>query len=320
MTEIKEDSHITRREFIGFSINTAISLSFVGNLIHSKKGSLDWRFLYSPENTKEETLMSIVEGKDIYKATRRAIVLAGGLEGIVKLGDSVLIKPNMAFDKAPEYGATTHPDVVRAVIDAVFDRGAEKVYLVDNTVENERASYERSRIKDIGDKSGADVIYFNERDTEIVNIENADVLKSVAIHRLCLECDAIINVPVAKTHNLSVLSLSIKNLMGLVGGERWRWHKNIAKYLADFYSYLLPSFTVLDASRVLLANGPSGGNLNDVRWQNTILASRDGIACDAYATSFFGLSPTDIDHIRECADRGLGEIDLSKVKILKEAI
>jgi len=320
MTGVREYSQITRREFLGLSINLTLSLSLIGGLIRSEKGIPDWKFLNSGESKKEQAVMGVVEGKDIYNATRRAIVLAGGLEGIVSSGDAVLIKPNMAFDKAPEYGANTHPDVVRAVIDAVFERGADKIYMVDNTVEDERASYERSGVKNASEKAGAEVIYFNERDTEMVNIDNAEMLKSTAVHRLCLECDAIINVPVAKTHNLAVLSLSIKNLMGLVGGERWRWHKNIATYLADFYSYLMPSFTVLDASRVLLANGPSGGNLNDVRWQWTILASRDGVACDSYATSFFGMKPTDIDYIKVCADRGLGEIDLSKVKLLKEAI
>ncbi|MGQ9706840.1 MAG: DUF362 domain-containing protein [bacterium] len=320
MNNKKEYRRFTRREFLELSSSIIISYSLICNLTMGSKGRPEWDFLLGGEERPKETILGIVEGRDIYQATKRAIVIAGGLGGIVSRGDIIIVKPNMSFDKAPEYGANTHPDVLRAVIDSVFEAGASKVYIFDNTVESARPSYQRSGLKDAGEKAGADVIYFNERDTVEVNIKNGKVLKKAKVHRLCLECDEVINVPATKTHNLTVLSLAIKNLMGLAGGDRWRWHKNISYCLADFYSYIRPSLTVLDASRVLLANGPSGGNLADVSWQWTILASRDGIACDSYATSFFGLKPTDVEHIRECADRGLGTIDLSMVKLVKERL
>ena len=317
---IKEYYQLTRREFINSSIKAITSLSLAGLLASSVMGQskgVFWSDLASPDtNTK----LYIVKGYDIYGATRKAIELAGGLAGVVKKGDRILVKPNMSFNRAPEYGANTHPDVVTAVVDMVYKAGAKQVYIVDNTVEQARGSYDISGIENAGKSAGAKVILFNQRDTREIKIPSAQKLKSTTIHRLCLECDAIINVPVAKSHNLTKLSLSIKNLMGLAGEGRWRWHKNISKCLADFYSYVKPPVTIMDASRILLRNGPSGGNLNDVKWTNMIIVSKDGVACDAYATTLFGMAPSDIGYIKECANRGLGITDPEQVKFIKETI
>jgi uncharacterized protein (DUF362 family) len=130
-----------------------------------------------------------------------------------------------------------------------------------------------------------------------------------------LDCDVFINLPVAKHHSLTRLSLGIKNIMGVLGGNRGEIHNGIDQKLADLCTVIRPKLTIMDATRILVANGPQGGSLSDVRQTNLLIAGTDPVAVDAYSTTLFNLKPADIEYITRCHRLGLGEMDLAKVNI-----
>lgn len=139
-------------------------------------------------------------------------------------------------------------------------------------------------------------------------------IKKWPVYSDVLDADVVINVPIAKTHGLTRLTLGMKNLMGVIL-DRGAFHSNIGQRLADLTSLVRPELTIIDAVRTLMRNGPTGGNLNDVKLTNTVIASHDIVAADAYAAGFFGLNPSDIPYISAGGKMGLGTMDLKSLKI-----
>jgi uncharacterized protein (DUF362 family) len=129
-----------------------------------------------------------------------------------------------------------------------------------------------------------------------------------------LDTDVLINVPIAKHHSLGRLTLGMKNLMGLIH-DRGEFHFNLGQRLADLTSLLRPQLTVIDAVRILTNHGPTGGSLDDVKRMDTVIASHDIVAADAYAATLFGLTGVDIPAIRAGAEMGLGTTDLKSIRI-----
>lgn len=146
---------------------------------------------------------------------------------------------------------------------------------------------------------------------------NGFFLKEWELYDEALTADVFINVPVAKHHGLTDLTLGLKNIMGIMGGNRGYIHRNIDTALSDLNSYVKSHLTIIDATRILLDHGPQGGNLKDVKTLNTVIASSDIVAADAFATTLFGLKPQDITTTVTAYKRGLGEMNLKKVKIIK---
>jgi len=132
-----------------------------------------------------------------------------------------------------------------------------------------------------------------------------------------LEADCYINVPVAKQHGSIGLSLGLKNIMGVIGGRRGFIHLSLAQRIADLNTVIKPRLTLIDATRIIFRNGPSGGSLNDVKVINTLIASRDTVAADAYTTTLFQMAPEAIDSTIAAYQLGLGEMDLKKIKIIR---
>jgi uncharacterized protein (DUF362 family) len=109
----------------------------------------------------------------------------------------------------------------------------------------------------------------------------------------------------------------MKNIMGIMGGNRGSIHKNIAVSLADVNAAFKTHLVVIDATRILTAHGPQGGDIRDVKVLNKVIASTDIVAADAYATKLFGLKPEEIAVTVEAYKRGLGEMRLDKIKIIR---
>jgi uncharacterized protein (DUF362 family) len=147
-----------------------------------------------------------------------------------------------------------------------------------------------------------------------VDIPQGKSLRKTAVNDDVLKANVLINVPIAKDHGSTRLTLGMKNLMGVIK-NRQVLHSNLGQNIADLASRVRPTLTVIDAIRILTANGPTGGNLNDVQKLDTIIASADIVAADSYATSLFGLQPADIAYIVAGADLGLGRSDLNSIKI-----
>jgi uncharacterized protein (DUF362 family) len=129
-----------------------------------------------------------------------------------------------------------------------------------------------------------------------------------------LNADVLIDVPIAKHHSLARLTLGMKNLMGVIT-DRPQMHINLGQRLADLSSRVRPHLTVVDAVRILMDHGPTGGSLDDVKKTDTLIASPDIVAADSYAATLFGLRPDDLDYVGAGVSMGLGRSDLGNLKI-----
>jgi uncharacterized protein (DUF362 family) len=237
----------------------------------------------------------------------------------VKPGDKVVVKPNIGWDRSPEQAANTHPLVVQALVMQALEAGAQRVLVFDRTCNEQRRCYANSGIEQavraIKDRRAV-IEHVDQRKFVPVDITKGQSLTRWDLYRDALECDCYINVPVAKHHGLSRLTLGLKNSMGVIGGNRGRLHFDLAQKLADLATVISPKLTVIDATRILLRNGPQGGNLNDVRRLDTLIASADPVAADAYATTLFDLSPDAVDSTVAAHAMGLGEMDLNRIRVL----
>ena len=253
-------------------------------------------------------------GKSPSLITKAAIDTFGGIRKFISRGDIVVIKPNIGWDRLPEQAANTNPEVVATIVKLCFEAGAKKVKVFDRPVNDPRRCYKQSGIADAVSPLGAELTYIDERRFSDVSIKG-QVLKSWPLYRDVFEADKIINVPIAKHHGLAKLTMSMKNWMGIMGGERGRIHQKIGESLADICLVVKPTLTVLDAVRILTANGPQGGSLNDVKRIDTIVVSADQVAVDSYGATLFGMKGSDLSYVKAGAAIGIGTMDLSKLKI-----
>jgi uncharacterized protein (DUF362 family) len=263
--------------------------------------------------------LSVVTGTDPASATRRAVGILGGMSAFVSKGDIVIVKPNIGWDRLPEHAATTNPTVVATLIELAYDAGAKKVKVFDNTCNVARRCYTRSGIEEAARGAGADVFFVDDRRLKKVDM-GGEVLGEWPVYEDALEADKIINVPIAKHHTLARITLSMKNLMGFLGGSRNLLHQKIDKNVVDLAGFFKPTLVVLDAVRILTANGPQGGNLSDVVEKNTVAASRDPVAIDAFGTTLFGMTADDLPYIADARARGFGESDLGKLNVVRESL
>ena len=263
--------------------------------------------------------ISISEGGDPFATTVSCIEKLGGMSAFMSRGDSVLLKPNIGWDRRVEQGANTHPEVVRAVGEMCLEAGAGRVVILDRTCNDARRSYRNSgmqdMVKNLSDRR-ISLDFVRENRFLKTDIPRGVVIKKWPLYEEALKADVIINIPVAKHHSISRLTLGMKNLMGLMGGNRGLFHSGIGQKLADLTSVLEPGLTVLDATRIMVRNGPTGGRLEDVKILNRVAASSDPVAIDAYGATLFGVAPGDLSFVTAAHRMGLGEMDLKKVRIL----
>lgn len=274
--------------------------------------------LFASSSEKAPTLAAVT-GSDYGLAVTEAINILGGIARFVSRGDVVLVKPNMSFDRTPDQAANTHPAVVARVVELAYEAGAKTVKVFDNAVNDSERSYERSGIAEAARAAGALVEITENRNFTRVQM-NGDALGKWWVHRDVLEVDKIINVPVAKHHAMCRLTLSMKNLMGLVGGPRYLLHQRLDVKLADMTAFFKPVLNVLDGTRILTANGPYGGNLKDVKVLNTVAASVDPVAVDSYGATWFGMTGDDLGFVRVAHERGLGEMDFDHVNVVEKQL
>ena len=279
--------------------------------------SLFWSLPFRNLFAATGSTVAVAEGSDPGQITRNAINALGGMKRFVKPGNTVVVKPNMGWDRAPELAANTNPLVVRAVVEECLRAGAKKVKVFDRTCNDERRCYKNSGIEAALDGLKSVEVKFLEEERYKKVTLNGKALKEWELYGEALSADVYINVPVLKHHGLSKLTIGMKNVMGIMGGNRGSIHKHIDVALADINAVFKTHLVVVDATRILTAHGPQGGDLKDVKKLNKVIASTDIVAADAYATTLFGLKPEDIAVTVEAHRRGLGEIKVDRMKILK---
>ena len=269
----------------------------------------------------EAAYLGVARGPDPKAITGAALAAIGGIERFVKSGDDVIVKPNICVDyRTYEYGATTNPEVVAALVELCLDAGARRVRVMDLPFAgSSETAYARSGIADAVQAAGGEMEVMNQAKFRETQIPEGRDIKSWPVYQEVLNANVLINVPTAKDHNATRLSLGCKNLMGVILKPN-QLHANLHQRIADLTSLVRPTLTVVDAVRTLMAHGPTGGNLGDVRLNETVIASHDIVAADAYAATLFDLTGEEIPFIKAAADMGLGTLDLGSIKIEEVAV
>lgn len=242
----------------------------------------------------------------------KAFAMLGGVSRFIAKGDYVMIKPNMSWDRRPEYAATTNPELVSAVVTLCLNAGAKKVLIVDNTCNDARRSYKNCQIQDMAGEAGADVRFVRDSHYVDTKIPGGTSIDRWPIHQEVFKVDKLINMPILKHHSLSGLTIGFKNMMGLIGGNRGRIHRPFAERIVDLNRVIVPDLTIVDAIRVLRRNGPSGGDLKDVENLNTVIAGTDRVLVDAWSARVFGTESESLDYLRLAYTAGMGKIDTNK--------
>jgi len=301
-----------RREFIKKSLATGImsgsALTF---------GSFSHLFAYPHRSIfdKPFDLVAIKGGEpDVMFDT--GIKSLGGMKAFIKKGQTVVVKPNIGWDTSPERAANTNPFLIKRIIKHCFEAGAKDVYVFDHTCDNWKRCYSNSGIESAAKEAGAKIVSGeSEGYYQQVTIIKGKKLTDAKVHELILESDVFINVPVLKNHGSADLTISMKNLMGIVW-DRGYWHRNnLHQCIADFATYRQPDLNIVDAYFVMKRNGPRGVSKEDVLTLKSQIISSDIVAADSAAAKLFGSAPEDIDHIRIANEMKIGIMDLNQLNI-----
>ncbi len=300
-----------RREFIKKSVQAGIIASTAVPTFASYSNLLSKKNLSSAAYD-----LVAIKGGEPDAMFDKAISSLGGMKSFIKKGQTVVVKPNIGWDVSPERAGNTNPLLVKRIVKHCLDAGAKDVYVFDHTCDNWNRCYSNSGIesavKDAGGKivSGASEGYYQD-----VTIKGTKKLSNAKVHELILESDVFINVPVLKSHGSAGLTISMKNLMGVVW-DRGFWHQNnLHQCIADYSLYRKPDLNIVDAYYVMKRNGPRGVSKEDVITMKSQIISRDIVAADAAAAKLFGRDPDDIPYIKFADELKVGTKDLSKLKI-----
>jgi uncharacterized protein (DUF362 family) len=304
----KHDHTITRRKFLKTAV-AGVALGLAGRP----------SFL----EAKEEYDLVAMSGEPV-AATRKALEAMGGISRFVKKGQRVVLKPNMSFSNTPDRGSTTHPLVVATVAQACLEAGAQQVLVLDHTLQRAELCLERNGIREAcKDMNSVYVLALQEEKFfREIKIPQGKVLERVKVMKEILDGSVLINLPVAKSHSATGVSLGIKGLMGLIWDrESFHTQYNINQALADLATVIKPQLTILDATRALASGGPGGPG--EIKKPNLIIAGIDPVAVDSYGVSivpWYGqnFKGRQVEHLVAAHQRGLGKIDTDQLKIIKE--
>jgi uncharacterized protein (DUF362 family) len=253
-----------------------------------------------------------------------AVESFGGTGALIKKGDVVVIKPNLAWGREPEIGATTNPEVLKAVIKLAKDGGAKEVLVVEHSCDKSDISFAMSGAGDVCDAMGVKLISLdNQSMYEEHPIPQGVNIKSDKLPRDILECDVYINLPCLKHHGATNMTLCMKNQMGAIWDPQ-RYHReksetakspNLHQNIADLATVLRPTINIVDAVRALTTNGPKGPGVT--KELNTVIVTHDMVTADMLGAQLLGYTEADVAHIKLAADMGVGSLDVKALNITR---
>ncbi len=252
-------------------------------------------------------VMSVVRGQQCEVMVREAVEKLGGIARFIQRGDRVLLKPNVGWDRQPEQAANTGPELVGALVRLCREAGAASVWVTDVSLNDPNRCFARSGIESAVLQAGG-VVRLPGRNDFVQTDMGGQVLKVWPVSRFFHEVDKVINLPIVKHHSLSGCTLAMKNWYGVIGGQRNRLHQAIHLSIVDLAAAVRPTLTVMDATRVLKRNGPTGGSLADVSLEETLIASLDEVALDSFCLGFLDLEPEAVPFLPLAEARGLGKV------------
>ncbi len=299
-----------RRKFIRAGLGCGLALSTFPQIIQPQK------LFGSPGEPAYE--LAAVRGGEPAQMFDEAIKVFGGIKNYVKKNQTVVIKPNIGWDVIPEKAANTNPELIGRIVEHCVEAGAKDVFVFDHTCDNWNRCYSNSGIeKAVKDAGGKMVSGANEGYYQKVEIPNGKKLNDAKVHELILDSDVFINVPVLKNHGSAKVTISMKNLMGVVW-DRGYWHRNgLNQCIADFPTFRQPDLNIVDAYAVMKRNGPRGVSEADLVNLKTLIVSPDIVAADSAAAKMYGLEPNEVSYISMASELDLGKMDLDSVAIKK---
>jgi uncharacterized protein (DUF362 family) len=248
---------------------------------------------------------------------RAAVDALGGIGRFVKPGQFVVIKPNFTWGHAPEVASDTNPDVLKAVVELCKAAGASRVLVVDHVLNpNLTDCLDLTGARKAVESAGGEILGLPQfgqdgRYTDLI-VTRGQSIKKTQVLKEVLAADVFINVPIAKRHDGAVLTMSLKNLMGVVL-NRGPFHDGLDQAIADINTQVKSHLVILDAIRILTSRGPQGPGT--VESPGKIIAGVDPVAVDSYTTGLFKLTGADISYIRRAKAAGVGESDLTKLVV-----
>ncbi len=308
----KQISSRQRREFLKWQMGWAasIALSIAG-----------WPII-KPAAAADAKDIAIATGEP-GPATRAAVKALGGMQTFVKPGAKVVIKPNMSFPHGPEEATNTHPEVVREIVAMCKEAQADRIRVLDHPLRQEELCIEG--VKKACDIFDEDIVHglTDYRFFKEVEIKQGKDFRKTDLMNDVIKADVLIAAPVAKSHSSAGVSLSMKGMMGLIY-NRSIMHRSfdLHEAIVDLATLCPPQLVIVDGTRVLSTNGPSGPG--KVLQMDTVIASADMVAADAQSVSLFEwysqkLLPNNVKHIRLAHERGLGRMDIENLKVHRVA-
>ena len=317
---------IDRRQFLermlalgGTALATAAFLSLLSCSRESTPELPSDNITPLPSPPEGAAYLAVARGGNPTTLVQRSISALGGIERFVKSGNDVIIKPNICGSgRTPEYASTTNPEVIAALVGLCLGAGAKRVRVMDypfsGTAED---AYDNSGIAEAVRAAGGEMEVMTKMKFQDTPIPHGQIITSCHVYQDILDTDVLIDVPIAKHHGNTMLTLGMKNLLGVVDDAPNYHTSHLSERVVDLNTLVRPHLVVMDAIRILMNNGPTGGNLNDVRQMDTIIASHDIVAADSYGATLFGKTGDDLPIVRGGAERGLGTMDLTSIKIEK---
>jgi uncharacterized protein (DUF362 family) len=302
---------LTRRKFLQQTAAAGAAVGF---------GALLPSWAHAADEGEALPVLAQVKGP-VSQAVEKAVDLLGGMGSFVQKGHRVLLKPNASFDAPPQWGATTSSQVVRKVSQLCLEAGAEQVIVFDHPLRSPALCLEQTGLEEaLADLDGVKVLLANkQRYFETVAVPGGEALQQVEVAKEVLRADVVINIPTAKSHSATGVSLGMKNLMGVIW-DRGYFHQaaSLHQAIAELSTVVRPQLIIVDASRALVTGGPGGpGKVLEL---NTIVAGTDPVAVDAHVV---GMAPwmnrsmkgEQIAYISAAHSLGLGQIDPDRVRL-----
>jgi uncharacterized protein (DUF362 family) len=272
----------------------------------------------------KKSVVSVVRvGEDVEAAVREAIQMAGGLEDLISSRSRVLIKPNIASRDRSGTGKVTDARVTEAVTKIVQGKKPARIVIGEGSavgfdfpdLQDTMMALEESGTRAAAEKLGVPVVDLNRDSHREVEIPGAFVMKTVKIARTVLESDVIVSVPVMKTHIRSAVTLSLKNMKGVMpGGEKRKTHQlGLELAIADLNSVVKPHFAVVDG---LVGMEGLWEYPDDCVRVGVVGASRDPVALDSVFARVMGVEAREVMHLQYCQARGLGIADPERIDVV----
>jgi uncharacterized protein (DUF362 family) len=305
-----------RRDFIkktGQALGLAVVTGGTGWFFHNRESTAyaqlmtktaDFTVPADPNLPK----LALARNEDHIAALHATLDAVGGIKRFVKPGERVVVKPNIGWDRTPEQGANTNPELVAEMTRLCLEAKAAEVIVTDVTCNYAPRCFLRSGIKEAAEKAGAKVILPRDEDYVTVNLEG-ELLTEWPVLKHFIETDRLINMPIVKNHSLSRCTIGMKNFYGILGGRRNQLHQQIDQSIVDLARFCAPTLIVVDATRVMLTGGPTGGSLENLAIENSVICATDQVAADSRGAEFLGLEGPKVAHIALAHGNGLGEID-----------